>query len=143
MKLGRNPVGGVYQPGRVEHAVRLNLPADGGRAVKDHGGLLEATEDPACHRLEPAWPGFALRLQQTAKCIQVVAENAGTVRRQNVYELGITVIADMKEIEIARPRAEVARVVPKSVRQSIRVDRGATCAQPRQTAQPPLHRRTD
>src|SRR5438445_9641810 len=130
MKLGRNPVGGMYQPGRVEHAVRLNLPADGGRAVKDHGGLLEATEDPACHRLEPAWPGVALRLQQTAKCILVVAENAGTVRRQNVYELGITVVADMKEIEITDARAEVARIVPKPVRESIDVDGSAAGTQP-------------
>src|SRR5207237_8838929 len=107
LELGRDAVRGLYQSGRVEQIVRLDLPADGRRAVKDHGGLLKAPEDPSCHRLEPAWPGFPLRLQQTPKRVQVMAEDAGTVLRQSVYELAITVVADMKEMTITDAWADV------------------------------------
>src|SRR5439155_6732123 len=114
----------------IDQAMLENLRADILRRMKHDGRLLYAGKDAAGHGAKPSRPGIGFRLEDAAKRIQVVTEDAGALGRQRVNELAVAVIADVKQIElVAHVAAREARIIAHAIDQPIDVERAGASAE--------------
>ncbi len=129
-EFGTDTVGRVYQPGGVDQSKRLNLSANCLGRIEDDGRFLHPSEDTASQPAEPGRARLLPRLEETAKRVEVVAVDADAFRRQDVDQVGVAMITDMEDLKIADEAAQITRVVPMTVQQSVGVDGRLAFAEP-------------
>ena len=71
--------------------------------------LLQPVEDAPGHRPEPARAGLGGRVEQAAEGVEVVAGDDRPARRQGVDELGVAVVDQVEQVELAAARRPGAR----------------------------------
>ena len=97
--------GGRRAAGLGEQAVRAGRPGGSPRCRRRRPPPCEARR--ACGRAmrpEPARAGLAGRLQQAAERVEVVAGDDRPAGRQDVDELGVAVVHQVEQVELAAPR---------------------------------------
>jgi hypothetical protein len=112
---------GLNQSGGIEETVAFDLPADGGGRVEDNRRLLQSPKNVSRQAPEPAWAPLDPGVDQTAERVQIVAEDAGSVGRQLMHELGVTVIDHMKGVEVTNSGPEMSGKIPEAVEQAVGV----------------------
>jgi hypothetical protein len=71
-----------------------------------------------------------LRFQQTPKRVEIVAEDARSLRRQFVHQMRVAVIRDMKEIRVVSATLQVSRVDDEPIPGPVRVQRHSASSEP-------------
>src|SRR5262249_43911507 len=110
-RLGQ-AIGRLHQSVHVQKPVAFDLLSDVARRVEDNCRFLESPQNVPCHRLEPARAWLALRFDEAAKQVQIMAENPSALRRQGVDQVGIAVITKVEQVELADSPAQVAWIIP-------------------------------
>jgi hypothetical protein len=88
--------------------------------------LLKPAERAPHHRFEEKRPRLLLRIQQTLKRIQVMTTDDCPLRRQLMQQLSITVIDQMKEIEVIPNLSRHPRIIPEPIKKPIRIEQVAS-----------------
>ena len=142
-ELRRDSIGCMNQPIRIDQAQLDDAPQRHKGAAEDHGCLLKTGQYPPRHGSKPRGPSFALRIEQTAERIQVVAIHPSAIRRQLMNQMRVAMVANVEAVEIPCTAAHKLGVIPKSIDEAIRVSRcfEITCA--RQSREAPHHRRAN
>src|SRR5438045_1535125 len=99
--------------------------------MKNDGDLLKPGQDAAHHPAEPARPALALGLDEATEGIDVMAEDAGSLRRQFMGQLAVAVIADMENVKCITQSAGMTRIIPEPIEKPIAVGRPALAANSR------------
>ena len=81
----------------------------------------KSTERALHHCFEEDRTRFLLRIQETLKRVQIVASNYCPFRRQFVQQLAVTVIDQVKQIELINDLSRYAWVIPEPIQKPIRI----------------------
>src|SRR5262249_33664736 len=127
------------QTGGIDQSELHNSIDSHPSAAKNNGRPLQAAQDPPPHGTKPERSRFHLWLKKAAKSIQVVTKDAGSIAGKLMNEMGVTVVADMKTVEIVSLLVEETSVIPKSSQKSIGIPSAPPPAKPRHMLEASSH----
>src|SRR5271170_1848193 len=84
-------------------------------------GLAQAAHDPRGHRTKHRGAALAVRLEQTAKRIEVVAGHDSALSGKLMDELTVTVIDHVKDVEVLAVAEEPQRITDQPVDEAVEI----------------------